>query len=126
RRADALGDRVVFAGAVAADRLRALYRGADVFALPSRHEGFGLPVVEAAAQGTAVLASDLPVLQEVAGDAAVFAPVGDAVAWADVLGALLRDDGARATLGAAGIARAAEFTWEASGRAHLEVYRSVT
>lgn len=125
-RAAALGDRVRFAGPVDPDRLRALYRGADVFALPSRHEGFGLPVIEAAAQGTAVLASDLPVLREVAGDAARFAPVGDADAWAVSLGGLLGDDPARAALGAAGIARAAEFTWEASGRAHLAVYRSVT
>jgi len=126
RRAEALGERVRFTGPVTPDRLRALYRGADVFALPSRHEGFGLPAVEAAAQGTAVLASDLPVLREVTGDTAVFAPVGDAAAWAEVLGALLRDDDARAAVGAAGMARAAELTWEASGRAHLAVYRSVT
>ena len=126
RRAEGLGDRVVFTGPVAPDRLRALYRGADVFALPSRHEGFGLPVLEAAAQGTPVVASDIPVLREVAGDGATFAPVGDADAWSTAIGALLRDDAARAALGAAGAARAAGFTWEASGRAHLEVYRSVT
>jgi glycosyltransferase involved in cell wall biosynthesis len=125
RRGEGLGERVRFAGPVDPDRLRALYRGADVFALPSRHEGFGLPVIEAAAQGTAVLASDLPVLREVAGDAARFAPVGDADAWAEALGALLGDDAARATLGAAGVARAADFTWARSGRAHLAVYRSV-
>ena len=83
-RAAGLGERVRFVGSVASDRLRALYRGADLFALPSRHEGFGLPVLEAAAQGTAVLASDLPVLREVAGDAARFAPAGDADAWAEV------------------------------------------
>jgi len=124
-RAAALGDRVRFAGSVPADRLRALYRGADCFALPSRHEGFGLPVLEAAAQGTAVLASDLPVLREIAGSAARFVPVGDVDAWADALGGLLADAGARAALGAAGRTRAAEFTWERSARAHLAVYRSV-
>lgn len=125
RRAEPLGDRVRFAGPVEPDRLRALYRGADVFALPSRHEGFGLPVVEAAAQGTAVLASDLPVLREIAADGARFVPVGDAEAWAEALGELLRDDAGRAALGAAGATRAADFTWERSGRAHLAVYRSV-
>jgi glycosyltransferase involved in cell wall biosynthesis len=125
RRADALGDRVRFTGAVEPDRLRALYRGADVFALPSRHEGFGLPALEAAAQGTAVLASDLPVLREVSADAARYAPVGEPDAWADALGALLADDAARTALGAAGIARAAEFTWDRSARQHLAVYRSV-
>ena len=124
-RAAALGDRVRFTGPVDADRLRALYRGAEVFALPSRHEGFGMPVVEAMAQGTAVLASDLPVLREVGGAAARYAPVGDADAWADALGALLTDDAARASLGAAGTAHAAGFTWERSAREHLAVYRSV-
>jgi glycosyltransferase involved in cell wall biosynthesis len=125
QRAQALGERVLLVGAVDPDRLRALYRGADVFALPSRHEGFGLPVLEAAAQGTAVLASDLPVLREVAGPAARFAPVGDVEAWADALGGLLGDDAARDALGAAGQARAAGFTWERSARAHLALYRSV-
>ena len=124
-RAATLGDRVRFTGAVPADRLRALYRGAACFALPSRHEGFGLPVLEAAAQGTAVLASDLPVLREIAGTSARFVPVGDVEAWTDALGDVLRDDVARAALGAAGRARAAEFTWTRSARAHLAVYRSV-
>jgi len=126
QRATALGDRVTFTGPVTPDRLRALYRGADVFALPSRHEGFGLPVLEALAQGTAVLASDLPVLREVAGTAARYAPAGDVEAWSVSLATLLGDDPGRAALGAAGIARAAGFTWERCAREHLEVYRSVT
>lgn len=125
RRAAALADRVLPTGPVEPARLRALYRGADVFALPSRHEGFGLPVLEAMVQGTAVLASDLPVLREVAGDAARFAPAGDVEAWAAALGALLTSPGARAALGAAGVVRAAEFTWERCARAHLEVYRAL-
>ena len=72
--ARALGDRIVFTGPVPADRLLALYRGADLFALPSLHEGFGLPVLEAMAQATPVVCSDIPVLHEVAGDAARFVP----------------------------------------------------
>ena len=83
RRTATLGDRVGFTGPVARP-LRALYRGADLFALPSRHEGFGLPVVEAMAQGTAVICcSDIPVLREIAGDAATYTPVGDVDVWAD-------------------------------------------
>jgi glycosyltransferase involved in cell wall biosynthesis len=124
-RAAALGDRVLLVGAVEPGQLRALYRGADVFALPSKHEGFGLPVLEALAQGTTVLASDLPVLREVAGDAARFAPVGDVEAWAVSLGSLLGDPDGRERLGVAGVARAATFTWERCAREHLEVYRSV-
>ena len=124
-RAESLGERVRFTGSVEPSRLRALYRGADVFALPSRHEGFGLPALEALAQGTTVLASDLPVLREVAGEAARFAPVGDVDAWAVSLAGLLDDPVTRSMLGAAGVARAAEFTWERCAREHLEVYRSV-
>ena len=60
-----------------ADRLLALYRGADLFAFPSLHEGFGLPVLEAMAQGTAVLCSDIPVLREVGGDARGFVTAND-------------------------------------------------
>lgn len=120
-----LGHRVVFTGPVEPARLRALYRGADLFAFPSRHEGFGLPVLEAGAQGAAVLASDLPVLREVAGDAAAFVAEGDVAAWAEALEALLGDPARRAALGAAGRARASQFTWLASASRHAEVYRSL-
>lgn len=125
RAAAALGDRVVFTGPVPADTLRSVYAGADVFALPSRHEGFGMPVLEAMAQGTAVLAADLPVLSEVGADAVRYAPVGDVGAWGEALGALLDDGAARAALGAAAATRASTFTWEASAAAHLAVYESV-
>ena len=57
--------------------LQALYAGATVFAFPSLHEGFGLPVLEAMAAGVPVVASDIPAIREVAGDAAVLVPPGD-------------------------------------------------
>jgi glycosyltransferase involved in cell wall biosynthesis len=125
RRAAPLGERVVFTGEVGAEMRSALYRGADVFALPSRHEGFGLPLLEAMAQGTAVLASDLPVMHEIAADSARFAPVGDADAWADALAALLGDTAARNELAAAGRARAQQFGWRRCAVEHLELYRSL-
>ena len=59
------------------EELWALYGGATVFAFPSRHEGFGLPVLEAMSQGTPVVASDIPALREVAGGAARLVPPGD-------------------------------------------------
>ncbi|MEI8000360.1 MAG: glycosyltransferase family 1 protein [Actinomycetes bacterium] len=125
RAAAPLGDRVTFTGPVPADHLRAVHAGADVFALPSRHEGFGMPVLEAMAQGTAVVASDLAVLREVGGDTVRYAPVGDPGAWAEVLAALLDDAPTRTALGDAARARAATFTWERSAAEHLAVYRSV-
>ena len=78
---------VVRTGFLPDDRLRRLLAGAAAMALPSRYEGFGLPVLEALASGTPVLASDLPVLREVGGEHVRYLPVGDADAWAVALGA---------------------------------------
>jgi glycosyltransferase involved in cell wall biosynthesis len=64
--------------------LAAIYRRASLVLLPSSREGFGLPLVEAMACGTPVIASDLPVLREVGGDAAAYAPAHDIFQWAAV------------------------------------------
>jgi glycosyltransferase involved in cell wall biosynthesis len=123
--ARALGDRISFTGPVSEPDLLALYRGADLFAFPSRHEGFGLPVLEAMAQGTAVLCSDIPVLHEVGDDSVAYVGAGDVGAWSDALVALLRDDAGRAALARAGRARAEGFTWERCIARTRAVYRSV-
>jgi glycosyltransferase involved in cell wall biosynthesis len=123
--ASELGDRVHFTGPVRADRLLALYHGADLFAFPSIHEGFGLPVLEAMAQSTAVVCSDIPVLREVAGDAARFVPADDPDAWAAELVELLGDDATRSVLEGRGRERAASFTWERCVARTREVYREV-
>jgi glycosyltransferase involved in cell wall biosynthesis len=122
----ALGDRLVTLGPVADADLWALYSSATLFALPSRHEGFGLPVVEAMSQGTAVICSDLPATREVAGDAAVFVAPGDVTAWSEAIDALLTDPVTRAALGRAGRARAARFSVEALVAGTRAVYREVT
>jgi glycosyltransferase involved in cell wall biosynthesis len=124
--ARALGDRVCSTGPVSEHDLRALYRGAELFAFPSRHEGFGLPVLEAMAQGTAVLCSDIPVLHEVGEEVVAYAPPGDVDAWRDALVALLRDDAGRTALAHAGRARAEGFTWERCIARTRAVYRTVT
>lgn len=121
-RRDLAGDLVQL-GRVDEATLWALYRGAAVFALPSRHEGFGLPPLEAMSQGAPVVASDLPVLREVLGDAAVFAPAGDVAAWAGAVGALLHDGDRRDALGAAGRRQAARYSPEAFVAATRAVYR---
>jgi glycosyltransferase involved in cell wall biosynthesis len=125
RRAAALGRRVRFTGPLSSDELRALYRGADLFALPSRHEGFGFGAVEAAAQGTAVVCSDLPVLREVTGGQARFVAPGDDDGWADALVTMLGDDAARTALGEAGRVHSLGFTWARSCAEHVAVYASV-
>jgi glycosyltransferase involved in cell wall biosynthesis len=103
-------------GYVEKAELAALYRGAAALVLPSRYEGFGLPVLEAMASGTPVVATDDPALREVAGDAAVYAG-GDLAAA--IRTALAERDG----LVAAGLERAKLFSWDEAVRRTLAVYR---
>ena len=117
-----LGVRLHLTGWVEDATLAALYRGATAVAVPSRHEGFGLPVLEAMACGTPVVATRAGNLPDLAGDAALLVPAGDAAALAAALRELAGDPAARARLGAAGPARAAEFTWGRAAERTAAVY----
>jgi glycosyltransferase involved in cell wall biosynthesis len=119
-----LGDRVRPVGFVDPDTLRALYAGADVFCFPSREEGFGLPVLEAMAQGTAVVTSSGTATEEVAADAGVLVAPADVAGLEEALARLLDDADERARRGEAGRRRAAEeLTWAHTARALDAVLR---
>ncbi len=106
-------------GYVAKDELAELYRGAACLLMPSRYEGFGLPVLEAMASGTPVVASQDPALREVAGDAALHAAPSELAAG--IREAIAR----RAELRAAGLERARGFRWAETARRTVAVYREV-
>ena len=88
---------------------------AGVLAVPSRAEGFGLPVLEGMAAGVAVVSSDAPALVEVGGGATVVVPVGDRDALADALRSVLDDEALAQRLRAAGRVRAGAFSWDRAG-----------
>jgi glycosyltransferase involved in cell wall biosynthesis len=109
--------------------LAAVYRRAAVVVQPSDREGFGLPLIEAMACGTPVVASDLPVLREVGGPAVEYCPPGASARWTECLLALLRERRERPELWMArrqaGVARAARFSWPQSAARVADVYGEV-
>jgi glycosyltransferase involved in cell wall biosynthesis len=120
-----LGDaapHVRLTGAVGDAELAALYAGAACFVLPSRYEGFGLPLGEAMAAGTPSVASDIPALRELGGDEVRYAPPSDPAALAAAIATAL-DEGRGAPRIARARDRARAFTWERCARETLAGYR---
>ncbi len=104
-------------GYVPKEELVRLYQQAACLVFPSRYEGFGLPVVEAMACGTPVVAAPEKAMQEVAGDAAIFTD--------DLADGVRRALADRVRLSAAGLERAKAFSWRETARITADVYRSV-
>jgi glycosyltransferase involved in cell wall biosynthesis len=100
--------------------LAALYRTAAALVQPSTYEGFGLPVLEAMRLGAPVICARASSLPEVAGDAAAWFDPADDEGLAAAIARVLSDDGLRAAMSAAGIRRAAEFSWDDTARRTLE------
>lgn len=109
--------------------LSAVYRRATLVLQPSEREGFGLPVVEALACGTPVIASDLAVLREVGGNAIVYCAVGDVSAWVESVNKLLHERQKLpeqwARRRAEGVEQAAKFSWSEYSRKMVSLYQQV-
>lgn len=125
--ARALGilDRVSFLDYVAHEELPALYAGADVFVLPSLYEGFGLPVLEAMACGTPVIASQAGSIPEVTGDAAALVDPHDISGIAHMITTILADHGRRDAMRRKGPEQAERFTWGRAAETILGLLREV-
>jgi glycosyltransferase involved in cell wall biosynthesis len=117
--AELRGRGAIVRGYVTKEELARLYREAACLVLPSRFEGFGLPVLEAMASGTPVVATDEPALAEVAGGAAVL------VADGQLADGIRRAVAERGRLRAAGLERARAFSWRETARQVADVYRAV-
>jgi glycosyltransferase involved in cell wall biosynthesis len=120
-----LRDRIVFTGYITDRDLRALYSSCAVCVYPSLYEGFGFPPLEAMSCGAPVIASDIPVLREVTGDAAVRVPPLDVEKMAGSIAEMLGDEAKRAYFSEAGLNWARRFTWEKTAQLTLDIYRDV-
>jgi len=118
-------EQVMFPGYVPDKELATLYSLASAFIFPSAAEGFGLPLLEAMATGCPIIASDLTVFKEIAGDAAVFVPVGDPDALSVEMQKTLEDPGHRSELFRKSLARSLHFDWDHTAEMTLRVYMRV-
>lgn len=119
------GRRTHATGYVSDELLTALYQCADLYLCPSRHEGFGIPLLEAFACGCPVICSSGGALPEVAGDACLVMKSWQPPDWAGATALLLTDQESRQSLVAKGSERLKDFSWETTARQTLEIYRSV-
>ena len=109
--------------------LAAVYRRSALALLPSDREGFGLPIVEALACATPMVASDIPVLREIGSSAVSYCPPGSVDAWVDAILGLLHEREAQPSAWqarrAAGLARASEFSWTTYAASVAACYRAI-
>ena len=120
-----LGSRVQVRGYVTPEDLRVLYQCASVMLFPSLEEGFGLPVLEAMANGLPVVASQAASLPEVGGDAALYVDPHDPRDIAEKVRHAAEDAELREKMIQQGLARAQEFSWQRVAEATLQVYNEV-
>ena len=119
------GIKISLCGYASDEEIVSLYRNAAVFVYHSLYEGFGLPVLEAMAQGCPVITSNVSSLPEVVGDAAVLIDPFNTAELAEAMIKVLRDDELKKEMSIKGINRAKLFSWDRTAERYLEVFDSV-
>jgi glycosyltransferase involved in cell wall biosynthesis len=120
-----LTERVHFAGHVPSEDLVYWYNAASMLVYPSRYEGFGLPLLEAMACGTAVIAANTSSLPEVVGDSGLLVEPDDVEGFTAAMRTLASDDNYRQQLEQSGLERAASLTWRDTARRTVDIYHHV-
>lgn len=120
-----LSDSVIFTGYVSHEELPFMYNGACLFVLPTFHEWFGIPLIEAMACGVPVVAANCRGIPEVVGDSAILFDPYKPQAIADSIIAVLENEKLGDSLRVKGINRASGFTWQKTAEKTLEVYKKV-
>ena len=116
-----LGREVLMPGWVDEEDLPYIFKGASAFIFPTRHEGFGIPVIEALASGVPTAASNLPVIHEIAGDSVLYFDYQSKREIADAMIKIISDEKLRVDLVAKGLQQAQQFSWLECARMTLEV-----
>jgi len=121
----ALENSVVFPGYIDSEDLPCVYALAKIFVFPSKYEGFGVPLLEAMSQNLPILASDIPIHKEVAGNAAIFFPLDDIDKLKEMLYSILTNLERQSNLKEAGKERLKHYSWVISSKKLLKVYESL-
>ena len=106
-----LNNDVLIPGWVDEEDLPYIYNASSAFVFPTKHEGFGIPILESMACGIPTIASDLPVLREVAGEAILYFDQNDKYDIARAMHRIISDDNLRCRLRAEGLTKSRDFSW---------------
>jgi glycosyltransferase involved in cell wall biosynthesis len=120
-----LATKFYFPGHIPVDEMPLLYNCCSLFIYPSLEESFGLPVLEAMASGVPVLASSIPALQEVCGDAAQFVDPRDVSAISAAIADILSSEKKQHDYVQKGLLRAQSFNWRKSAEQLLQIYKNI-
>lgn len=116
-----LGRDVIMPGWVEENDMPNLFKGASAFIFPTRHEGFGIPVLQALACGVSVAVSDIPVLHEVAGDSVLYFDQNNKKAIAEAMARLSLDEKLKQELKYKGLKQVKGFSWANCAKETLEI-----